>query len=199
METRWVDDASALAGLIDELRDEPRYALDTEFHGERTYWPRLALVQVAWPGGIALIDPFAVNMAPFGEILRGPATMVAHAAEQDLAILVRACGDPPTQLFDTQVAAGFIGLGAPSLASLVERLLGIKLAKGDRLTDWTRRPLKSDQKVYAAADVEHLLAIHDMLVARLEPIGRLEWATTSAKSGGRASGPGPSRSSRGGA
>ena len=128
METRWVDDAAALAGLIDELRNEPRYALDTEFHGERTYWPRLALVQVAWSGGIALIDPLAFAVAPFGEILRGPGVMVAHAAEQDLAILVRACGDPPTHLFDTQVASGFIGLGTPSLALLVERLLGVTLA-----------------------------------------------------------------------
>ena len=177
MDTRWVDDAAALAGLVEELRNEPRYALDTEFHGERTYWPRLALVQIAWSGGIALIDPLAVDMAPFGEILRGPAVMVAHAAEQDLAILVRACGDPPTQLFDTQIASGFIGLGAPSLASLVERLLGVKLAKGDRLTDWTRRPLTAEQTVYAAADVEHLLALHDVLVERLEATGRLEWAT----------------------
>lgn len=177
METRWVDDAGALAGLIDELRAEPRYALDTEFHGERTYWPRLALVQVAWSGGIALIDPLAVDMQPFGEILRGPGVMVAHAAEQDLAILVRASGAAPTQLFDTQVAAGFIGLGTPSLASLVERLLGVRLAKGDRLTDWTRRPLKAEQTVYAAADVEHLLALHDELVSRLEAMGRLEWAT----------------------
>jgi ribonuclease D len=177
METRWVDTDAAFAGLIDELRAEPRYALDTEFHGERTYWPRLALLQVAWSAGIALVDPFAVDMAPFGEILRGTGVMVAHAAEQDLAILVRACGDPPTRLFDTQVAAGFIGMGAPSLASLVERLLGVKLAKGDRLTDWTRRPLKNDQKLYAAADVEHLLALHDVLVGRLEPMGRLDWAT----------------------
>ena len=89
MEPRWVDNASALAGLIDELRDQPRYGLDTEFHGERSYWPRLALVQVAWPAGIALIDPFAVDMKPFGEILRGPGVMIAHASEQDLAILVR--------------------------------------------------------------------------------------------------------------
>ena len=103
--------------------------------------------------------------------------MVAHAAEQDLAILVRTCGDPPSQLFDTQIASGSIGLGAPSLASLVERLLGVKLAKGDRLTDWTRRPLKPEQKVYAAADVEFLLALHDVLIARLEPMGRLAWAT----------------------
>src|SRR5205085_12517679 len=95
VETRWVDDAAALAGLIDELRDESRYALDTEFHGERTYSPRLALVQVAWSAGIALIDPLTVHVAPFGEILRGPRAMVAHAAEQDLATLARACGDPP--------------------------------------------------------------------------------------------------------
>jgi ribonuclease D len=163
--------------LIDQLRDEPLYALDTEFHGERTYWPRLALVQVAWSGGIALIDPFAVNIAPFAEILAGPGVLVAHAAEQDLAILVRACGHGPTRLFDTQVAAGFIGMGAPSLASLVERLLDVRLTKGDRLTDWTRRPLHVEQRVYAAADVEYLIELHDILVARLEPMGRLAWAT----------------------
>ena len=80
----------------------------------------------------------------------------------------------PTQLFDTQVAAGFIGLGAPSLASLVERLLDVRLTKGDRLTDWTRRPLHVEQRLYAAADVEYLLELHDVLVARLEPMGRLD-------------------------
>jgi ribonuclease D len=177
MEPRWIDDPTAFADLIAELRDEPCYALDTEFHGERTYWPRLALVQVAWSGGIALIDPFAVDMKPFGEILGGPGLMIAHAAEQDLAILERASGRLPTKLFDTQVAAGFIGMGAPSLASLVERLLEVRLTKGDRLTDWTRRPLHVEQRVYAAADVEFLIELHDLLVARLEPMGRLEWAT----------------------
>jgi ribonuclease D len=150
--------------------------LDTEFHGERSYWPRLALVQVSWPEGVALLDPLALDMRPLAEVLAGPGIMIAHAAEQDLAILERACGRGPSQLFDTQVAAGFVGMGTPSLVSLVERLLGARLGKGDRLTDWTRRPLTTEQRVYAAADVEHLLALHDALVARLEAVGRLEWA-----------------------
>jgi ribonuclease D len=103
--------------------------------------------------------------------------MVAHAADQDLSILERACGCAPSKLFDTQVAAGFIGMGTPSLAATVEKLLGTRLTKGDRLTDWTRRPLRPEQRVYAAADVEYLLALHDELVQRLETMGRLEWAT----------------------
>ena len=71
--------------------------------------------------------------------------------------------DRSRPVFDTQIAAGFIGMGAPSLASLVERLLGVKLAKGDRLTDWTRRPLKAEQKIYAAADGRAALDILSML------------------------------------
>ncbi len=176
MEPRWVDTREALDACIRELRDEPRYALDTEFHGERSYWPRLALIQIAWSSGIALIDPLAVDPAPLGEVLAGAHLMVAHAADQDLAILERACGRAPSRLFDTQVAAGFIGLGTPSLAAAVERLLGTRLAKGDRLTDWTRRPLRAEQRAYAAADVEHLLALHDVIIERLEAAGRLQWA-----------------------
>jgi ribonuclease D len=102
--------------------------------------------------------------------------MVAHAAEQDLAILQRLCGRGPSQLFDTQVAAGFVGLGSPSLVALVDKLLGVRLGKGDRLTDWTRRPLHAEQRVYAAADVEYLLAVQDALVQMLEQMGRLDWA-----------------------
>jgi len=176
MEPRWIDTPDALAACIEELVREPRYALDTEFHGEKSYWPRLALIQIAWPNGVALIDPLAVDPAPLGEVLAGPGLMVAHAADQDLTILERACGRTPTHLFDTQVAAGFMGLGTPSLAAVVERLLGQRLTKGDRLTDWTRRPLRVEQRVYAAADVEHLIALHDALTERLEASGRLQWA-----------------------
>jgi ribonuclease D len=177
VEPLWIDAPGPLAELVRTLADEPLYALDTEFHGERSYWPHLALVQIAWPDGIALIDPLTVDPAPLGEVLAGPGCMVAHAADQDLSILERACGCAPTKLFDTQVAAGFIGLGTPSLAATVEKLLGARLTKGDRLTDWTRRPLRVEQRVYAAADVEYLLALHDELVKRLDAIGRLEWAT----------------------
>jgi ribonuclease D len=177
VEPLWIDAPGPLAELVRTLADEPRYALDTEFHGERSYWPHLALIQIAWPGGIALVDPLTVDPAPLGAVLAGPGCMVAHAADQDLSILERACGCAPTKLFDTQVAAGFIGMGTPSLAATVEKLLGTRLTKGDRLTDWTRRPLRVEQRVYAAADVEFLLALHDELVAKLEAVGRLVWAT----------------------
>ena len=158
-----ITDPDRLAALIGHLATVDRYGLDTEFHREKTYWPHLALVQVAWPAGddgaagVALIDPLAVDVGPFAEILAGPATMVAHAAEQDLEVLERACGRGPNRLFDTQVAAGFAGQGSASLASLASSYLGIKVAKGERLTDWSRRPLGAAQLTYAGADVEHLL------------------------------------------
>jgi ribonuclease D len=177
VELLWIDAQAELAELVRTLAGEPRYALDTEFHGERSYWPHLALIQIAWPEGVALVDPLSVDPSPLGELLAGDGCMVAHAADQDLTILERACGCAPSKLFDTQVAAGFIGMGTPSLAATVEKLLGTRLTKGDRLTDWTRRPLSADQRVYAAADVEHLLPLHDELVRRLEAVGRLEWAT----------------------
>jgi ribonuclease D len=176
VEPRWVADEAALADLVAEVAEEPRYALDTEFHGERSYWPRLALIQIAWNSGVALVDPLAVDASALEPLLDGSRVLVAHAAEQDLAILERLCGHGPSRLFDTQVAAGFVGLGSPSLLALVEKMLGVHLGKGDRLTDWTRRPLRAEQRVYAAADVEYLLALQDVLEEKLVAVGRLEWA-----------------------
>jgi ribonuclease D len=102
--------------------------------------------------------------------------MVAHAAEQDLEVLERACGRGPTGLFDTQVAAGFAGHGSSSLASLCQTYLDVAVAKGDRLTDWRRRPLTDSQIAYAAADVESLLDLADAIGSRLEEDGRRAWA-----------------------
>lgn len=173
---RIVDHDAQLASLVSELVAEPAYALDTEFHRERTYYPKLALLQVAWAGGIALVDPLVIDVAPFAEVLRGDGLAVLHAADQDLEVLERACGCVPTQLFDTQQAAGFLGMSTPSLSSLVERMLGLRLEKGDQLTDWTRRPLTETQRSYAAGDVVYLLELHALMTTRLESSGRRAWA-----------------------
>lgn len=171
-----------LSQLVADLRAVDRYALDTEFHREKTYWPRLALVQVGWHddhgGGsrVALVDPQAVNPAHLSEVLSGPAVMVAHAAAQDLEVLGQACGVVPGQLFDTQVAAGFAGHGSASLASLVDRYLQVRMGKGGRLTDWSRRPLSASQVAYAASDVSHLLQLADAISSQLSARGRLSWA-----------------------
>jgi ribonuclease D len=167
---------AGLAEVIAELADQPAYALDTEFHRERSYYARVALVQLAWEGGGALVDPLAVDLAPFAEVLDGPGTAVLHASTQDLEVLLRACGTIPSRLFDTQLAAGFLGFATPSLTSLVERVLGVHLPKASRLTDWLRRPLSDDQLTYAAADVDHLLELTGVLRRELDATGRLVWA-----------------------
>ncbi len=172
----WIDDTAALAAVIDELAGEQRYAIDTEFHRERTYFPRLALLQIGWRDRIALVDPLQVDLAPLAEVLAGPGVAIMHAGAQDLEVLDRSCGRAPSSLFDTQVAAGFLGYASPSLSRLVEGELGVRLPKGDRLTDWLARPLGQRQRDYAAADVAHLLELHDRLTADLVAGGRLVWA-----------------------
>lgn len=172
----YIDTDESLADVVELLCDQPRYALDTEFHRERTYYPKLALVQIAWEGGLVLIDPLAIDMHPMAKLMQSNALAVLHACTQDLEVLDQACGEIPRRLFDTQVAAGFLGLSTPSLASLHERELGVHLAKGNRLTDWLSRPLKKGQLDYAASDVARLLEIHDRLLQQLENLSRVEWA-----------------------
>ncbi|MEM7092889.1 MAG: ribonuclease D [Actinomycetota bacterium] len=168
--------ADALDDVVDILLDEPIYAIDTEFHRERTYYPQLALVQIAWSDDLVLIDPIAVDVAPLAEVFRGPGEAVLHAASQDLEVLELATGTSPAQMFDTQVAAAFIGMRTPSLASLHDHFLGKKLPKANRLTDWLARPLEDAQIRYAASDVEFLLEIKDRIMAELERLDRVEWA-----------------------
>jgi len=102
---------------------------------------------------VAVVDATTVDVRPLGAVLDGPGLLVAHAGEQDLQVLQRATGTLPARMLDTQVAAGFLGMSTPSLASLVEREVGVRLPKADRLTDWARRPLTAGQVQYAAADV----------------------------------------------
>ena len=175
-EYKWVANDRAFAALLGRLEGQPRIGLDTEFHRERTYWPEVALVQLSWDDGVALVDALAVDLTPMAPLLRSETTLVLHAAIQDLEVLRQSTGQVPAHLFDTQIAAAFIGMSSPSLAALCRRFVGVDLAKGDRLTDWKRRPLSADAMAYAASDVRHLFSLHDQLTADLETRGRLDWA-----------------------
>jgi ribonuclease D len=183
IEFGWIDDQDGLVELVDELIQMPRYALDTEFHRERTYFPKLALIQIAWwpedtpeKQELVLIDPLNIDVSELARLFDTDVLCVIHAAQQDLDVLTHSCGAVPRKMFDTQLAAGFLGYGTPSLVSLLQGEVGISPAKGDRLTDWLRRPLTDSQCQYAAADVEYLLGVHDSLVAKLEAEGRVQWA-----------------------
>lgn len=174
------DDASFLR-LVDRLVDQERYAIDTEFHRERTYFPHVAVVQVADAHGIALVDALTVDLQPFDKVLSGPGLAVMHAARQDLEVLERACGTVPSRLADTQLLAGFLGYTSPSLSTLLERELQVRAPKADRLTDWLRRPLGADQLTYAASDVANLLELHDTLWTRVVDKERDGWASEACE------------------
>ena len=133
-------------------------------------------MQLAWADQIVLVDPLAVDMDGLRRLFASPSLAVFHAAQQDLDVLTQTCGAVPEHMFDTQLAAGFTGYSTPSLLSLLQSELGVTASKGDRLTDWLRRPLTADQQTYAAGDVAHLLQLHDLLTAELTELGRLEWA-----------------------
>jgi ribonuclease D len=178
---RWVDSQADFDELIDRLLAEPRYALDTEFHRERTYFPKLALMQFAAAGETTLVDPFAVDVTSLRRLFAGDTVAVLHAAQQDLDVLTHACGAVPSRLYDTQLAAGFLGYSTPSLVSLLMAELRVTAAKGDRLTDWLRRPLSAEQMLYAAADVDHLLALQDQLDRQIAELGRAEWVSEACE------------------
>lgn len=171
----FVADAEGVERLVERLLPRARYAVDTEFHRERTYFPQVALVQIADEDGVVLVDALEVDLEPLAKVLNGPALAVMHAARQDLEVFERACGTVPSRLVDTQLLGGFLGYTSPSLSTLLERELSVRIPKADRLTDWLRRPLGEAQLSYAAADVAHLLELHDVLAERAAARGRTEW------------------------
>lgn len=171
----WIDSAEGLEHTVTQLLTQHEYAIDTEFHRERTYFPHLALIQICWNGQTVLIDPLALDLAPLRAVFESDAVAVFHAADQDLEVLQHGVGAVPKNIWDTQLAAGFVGFSTPSLSSLAERILKVQLSKGDRLTDWTQRPLTAAQCTYAAADVQYLAEIRSQLLAQLDAAGRTEW------------------------
>ncbi len=172
--------SEALVALCDDLRKAGRFALDTEFVGERTYLPRLCLVQIATTEFIALIDTLAVGaMDPLWDLVVDPSIeKVLHAAREDLRLAYfGAARRLPSGIYDTQIAAGLVGLPSYPLsyARLAEAVMGVKLNKAETRSEWDRRPLSPAQFEYARDDVRYLLPIADKLNRVLERLGRGDW------------------------
>jgi ribonuclease D len=177
------EDVAAAAATA---RGRGRIGIDTEFMSEGRYRALLCLVQIVVddpdaPGGvrIELIDTLnGADTTPLAELMGDPAIeVVLHAGRQDVAILKRVWGTPITNMFDTQVAAGFAGAGAQTgYGNLLSKILGRRVGKTASYTRWDARPLTDEQLSYAAEDVAHLMELADELQRRLEESGRLSWA-----------------------
>lgn len=178
MSYNFIDTDDLLESCCRELLGSPWLALDTEFMREKTYYPRLCLIQIAVPGNIFCIDMLTIgDPAPLAGLLeKHDITKVFHAARQDLEALYFLFGAVPAPVFDTQVAAGLLGFDDQlGYATLVEALTGAQLTKAYQRTDWAKRPLPRDQLDYAADDVRYLCQLYPILIERLESAERLAW------------------------
>jgi ribonuclease D len=173
----YVTHPDALADLIAAARREPRVAVDTEAASFHRYRDRIYLIQVSTRDRTALIDPLAIaDLAPVGALLAdAKVEKVFHDADYDLRVLDRDYGFRAVRLFDTRVAAQLAGEPAIGLAALLDKYLGVKLAKEHQKADWSLRPLPPEMLAYAAADTRHLLELRDALERRLRELGRLAW------------------------
>jgi ribonuclease D len=167
-----------LADFCQRLATAERIGIDTEFVSEDTFRPELCLVQVVTEHELAVIDPYRVkDLAEFWTVLAdGQHTTIAHAAREETNFSLLACGRPPANLFDTQIAGGLCSTEYPSsYGSVVTKFLGRQAAKGEQRTDWRRRPLSDAQIDYALEDVRHLLPLHDVLQRQLTQYDRQRW------------------------
>lgn len=153
--------------------------VDTEFIREKTYYPKLCLVQVAGPDRAVAIDPLAegMDLTPLFHLLSNNRVLkVLHAAKQDIEIFFKLMGTVPKPLYDTQIAAMVCGYGEQvGYEALVNTLVNNQLDKASRYTDWEQRPLTQRQVDYAIDDVVHLRGVYEILSRRIEDQGRQEW------------------------
>jgi ribonuclease D len=174
----WVNTTDGLAKLVRRLTNAPEVAVDTEGDSLHHYPARLSLVQLAAPdGGAWLVDPLAIeDLRPLGRVFGDPRTItVLHAGDNDLVDLKRRYGLPFARIFDTSVAARFLGAPALGLDVLLTTYLGVDLPPSRQKDDWSERPLAEAQLRYAVGDVAHLLPLKARLVEELTRVGRLDW------------------------
>lgn len=178
-EAELITSDDALSQLIQRLRTIGSFAYDSEFIGELTYFPKLCLIQVASREEVALIDPLAnLLLTPFWDLLCDPSVeKIVHAGSQDIEPVVRHTGRSASNVFDTQVSAGFAAMPYPvSLSKLVFELTGAKLGKGLTFSHWDKRPLSAMQLRYAADDVRYLPLVRQKIGDRLKALGHEHWA-----------------------
>ncbi|MDX2027054.1 MAG: ribonuclease D [Alphaproteobacteria bacterium] len=168
-----------LAAFCASLKGADFVTIDTEFMRERTYWPKLCLVQLGGSAGAVAIDPLAkgIDLKPLFELLDDTSIIkVFHAARQDVEIFFNLTGKIPQPMFDTQVAAMVCGFGdAASYETLADRLAGAKIDKSSRFTDWSHRPLTDKQINYALGDVIHLRQVYTKLRDQIAKANRMSW------------------------
>ncbi|MBM4002318.1 MAG: ribonuclease D [Planctomycetes bacterium] len=178
MHYEYIDSQTALLQFCDSLAAEPMIAFDTEFVSEDTYRPELCLVQVAAARHLAVIDPYAVeDLRPFWALLaQGPHETIVHAGREEFRFCRLATNRRPHAMFDVQIAAAIVGLEYPaSYGSLLQRILGEQLEKGETRTNWRQRPLSARQLEYALQDVTHLLPLRRRLGEQMDRSGRTDW------------------------
>src|ERR1700722_14363778 len=174
----WIDRDEELPALARTLEPQPWIGVDTEFLRERTFFPKLCLLQLAAGGQIWCVDTLALgSLDPLMPALTAAGTRkVIHAARQDLEAVYLSTKRVMSPVFDTQIAAGCIGLKPQvGYAELVKTLLDVTIPKGQTRTDWSKRPLSRAQLDYAADDVLYLGDVADHLSLRLKELGRDSW------------------------
>ncbi|MEQ8787271.1 MAG: HRDC domain-containing protein [Pirellulaceae bacterium] len=167
-----------LQRLCQRLASAKTIGFDTEFVSEDSYRPDLCLLQVAADDVLAVVDTKAVeDLTCFWELLAEPGRQsVVHAAREEMLFCLRAIGRLPHDVMDVQLAAGLVGLEYPAAyGTLISRLLGKSLSKGETRTNWRKRPLSERQIKYALQDVLYLEPLRDTLTKRLNKLGRDEW------------------------
>ena len=176
--TFYIESAAELKALCTELQNGTWIGVDTEFMRERTYYPEPCLIQLSADAGIACVDVLTIDdFAPLKEILcRSDIVKLMHSCSQDLEIFHLLFDEIPPNIFDTQVAAAFLGKGDQvSYAALVEDICEVKLHKAHTRARWCNRPLSKEEILYAEDDVRYLSALQSSLTEALENRGRKEW------------------------
>ncbi len=173
-----IESSDAMDALISELENEKIIAVDTEFFRETTYYPQLALVQIATDSIVACIDPLAFDAKPALQkiLLDKNLIKIFHSCSQDMEVLFYYLGEAPTAIYDTQIANALLTEHQQiGYASLVENELGVQLDKSQTRTNWLQRPLTAAQIHYAGDDVFYLYQLQQVLDEKLDDLGRKAW------------------------